>query len=159
MSTVYHPFQRVSVCFFLPGPWGVCAFKHTGSEGISRWLVMTSMSPLKQEPKHPTILCPPPRHSQLCRWVSKESTHGAHTHTHTHTRTHARTHTHTHTHTPARTHAHTHTHTCWFLWFTGTFHRRNGFYTVQTVCAIALHQRFSIPVLAPHRSTYFSCLS
>ncbi len=36
-------------------------------------------------------------------------------------------------------HAHTHTHTCWFLWFTGTFHRRNGFYTVQAVCAIALH--------------------
>jgi len=34
---------------------------------------------------------------------------------------------------------HTHTHTCWFLWFTGTLHRRNGFYTVQTVCAIALH--------------------
>ncbi len=33
----------------------------------------------------------------------------------------------------------THTHTCWFLWFTGTFHRRNGFYTVQAVCAIALH--------------------
>ncbi len=29
------------------------------------------------------------------------------------------------------THSHTHTHTCWFLWFTGTFHRRNGFYTVQ----------------------------
>ncbi len=28
---------------------------------------------------------------------------------------------------------------CWFLWFTGTFHRRNGFYTVHTVCAIALH--------------------
>ncbi len=34
---------------------------------------------------------------------------------------------------------HTHTHTRWFLWFTGTFHRRNGFYTVQAVCAIALH--------------------
>ncbi len=33
------------------------------------------------------------------------------------------------------THTHTHTHTCWFLWFTGTLHRRNGFYTVQTVCA------------------------
>ncbi len=33
----------------------------------------------------------------------------------------------------------THTHTRWFLWFTGTFHRRNGFYTVQAVCAIALH--------------------
>ncbi len=28
---------------------------------------------------------------------------------------------------------------CCFLWFTGTFHRRNGFYTVQAVCAIALH--------------------
>ncbi len=33
----------------------------------------------------------------------------------------------------------THTHTRWFLWFTETLHRRNGFYTVQTVCAIALH--------------------
>ncbi len=57
------------------------------------------------------------------------------------TRTHARTHTHTHTHTDTHTHthAHTHTHTCWFLWFMGTLHRRNGFYTVQTVCAIALH--------------------
>ncbi len=31
------------------------------------------------------------------------------------------------------------TQTCCFLWFTGTLHRRNGFYTVQTVCAIALH--------------------
>ncbi len=41
--------------------------------------------------------------------------------------------THTHTHT------HTHTKTCWFLWLTGTFHRRNGFYTVQTVFSIALH--------------------
>ncbi len=26
-----------------------------------------------------------------------------------------------------------------FLWFTGTLHRRNGFYTVKTACAIALH--------------------
>ncbi len=34
---------------------------------------------------------------------------------------------------------HTHTHTCWFLWFMGTLHRRNGFYTEQIVCAIALH--------------------
>ncbi len=57
-----------------------------------------------------------------------------HTHTHTHTRTH------THTHTRAHTHTHTRqTHTCWFLWFTGTLHRRNGCYTVQAVCAIALH--------------------
>ncbi len=46
---------------------------------------------------------------------------------------------HTHTHTHTHTLSHTHTHTCWFLCFTGTFHRRNGFYTVQAVCAIALH--------------------
>ncbi len=49
------------------------------------------------------------------------------------------THTDTATATDTHTHTHTHTHTCWFLWFTGTLHRRNGFYTVQTVCAIALH--------------------
>ncbi len=42
-------------------------------------------------------------------------------------------------HINTRTHTRTHTHRCWFLWFTGTFHRRNGFYTVQAVCAIALH--------------------
>ncbi len=24
-----------------------------------------------------------------------------------------------------------------FLWFTGTLHKRNGFYTVQTVCVIS----------------------
>ncbi len=79
-------------------------------------------------------------------------THLTHTHlTHTHTQTTHTTHTHTthptHTHTPhtppTHTHTHhthtTHTHTCWFLWFTGTLHRRNGFYTVQAVCAIALH--------------------
>ncbi len=70
-------------------------------------------------------------------------THTPHTHAHTHhTHTHTDTHTHTHTHTRTHTHTHTHTphtHTCWFLWFTGTFHRRNGFYTVQAVCAIALH--------------------
>ncbi len=71
------------------------------------------------------------------------------THTHTYTRTHERTHatharTHTRTahtpHTYTHTHAHTHTHThvvFYGLW--GTLHRRNGFYTVQTVCAIALH--------------------
>ncbi len=43
------------------------------------------------------------------------------------------------THSLTHTHTHTHTHTCWFLWFMGTLHRRNGFYTEQTVCAIALH--------------------
>ncbi len=52
------------------------------------------------------------------------------------------THSHTRTHTLTLTH--THTHTCWFLWFTGTFHRRNGFYTVQAVCAIALHLNLAL---------------
>ncbi len=59
-----------------------------------------------------------------------------HTHTHTpHTVTHTQhtRHTHTHTRTHARTHAHTHT--CWFLWFTGTLHRRNGFlYCTSCMC-------------------------
>ncbi len=30
-----------------------------------------------------------------------------------------------------------HTHTGLFLWIVGTFHRHNGFYTVQTVFSIA----------------------
>ncbi len=64
-----------------------------------------------------------------------------HTVTHRHTQTHTDTHRHTDTHTLSLslTHTHTHTHTCWFLRFTGTFHRRNGCYTVQAVCAIDLH--------------------
>ncbi len=38
------------------------------------------------------------------------------------------------------THTHTHTHThVGFPCFMGTFHRRNGFYTVQTVYSIPLH--------------------
>ncbi len=37
-------------------------------------------------------------------------------------------------------HTHTHTHTRWFL---GTFHKRNGFYTVQTVYDIALQQPYT----------------
>ncbi len=41
------------------------------------------------------------------------------------------------------THTHTHTHCC-FLWFTGTLHSRNGFYTVQAVCAIALHLNLAL---------------
>ncbi len=86
-------------------------------------------------------------------WKTIQNTHththtANHTHTHTHSHyTHSHTHTHTHTHshthskslTHSHSHTHTHTHTCWFLWFTGTLHRRNGFYTVQAVCAIALH--------------------
>ncbi len=39
-------------------------------------------------------------------------------------------------HQNEHTHTHTHTHTRSFLWKVGTSHRRNGFYTVQTVCAI-----------------------
>ncbi len=37
------------------------------------------------------------------------------------------------------TQTHTHTHACCFLWVPGNLHRHNGFNTVQTVCAIALH--------------------
>ncbi len=44
-------------------------------------------------------------------------------------------------------HARTHAHTRWFLLFTGTLHRRKGFYTVQTVCAFALHLPYK---LSPH---------
>ncbi len=53
-------------------------------------------------------------------------------------RQHSHTHLHSRTHTLAHSHAHTRTRTV-FLWFTGTLHRRNGFYTVQAVCAIVLH--------------------
>ncbi len=74
------------------------------------------------------------------------------THTHTHiyiyTHTYIHTYIHAYMHTYTHTHTHTHTHTCCFLWFTGTFHRRNGFYTVQAVGAIALHPT---PKLSPHR--------
>ncbi len=75
---------------------------------------------------------------QLLMNHSESVWHRCNTHTHTHARTHmhthARTHAHTHKHTHTHTNTHTHTHTCWLLWFTGTLHRRNGFYTVQTVC-------------------------
>ncbi len=65
---------------------------------------------------------------------------------HTHTHTHARTETHRDAHAQRRTCTETHTHarTHWFLWFTGTLHRHNGFYTVQTVCAIALHLNLAL---------------
>ncbi len=43
---------------------------------------------------------------------------------------------HTHTHT------HTNTDTCLFFVNCGTLHRRNGFYTVQTVYSIALQQPY-----------------
>ncbi len=46
-------------------------------------------------------------------------------------------HTHTHTHTLS------HTHTYLFLWIVGTLHRCNGYYTVQTVFSISLHQPYT----------------
>ncbi len=65
---------------------------------------------------------------QFAIWVTLSHTHS---HTHTHTLTHnSFSHTLTHTHTLAHV---------GFPCFMGTFHRRNGFYTVQSVCAIALH--------------------
>ncbi len=70
-------------------------------------------------------------------WSAKpEHTHSlslSHTHTHTHTHTLSLTHTHTHTLT------HTHKERVWSAILVGTLHRRNGFYTVQTVFSIALH--------------------
>ncbi len=45
----------------------------------------------------------------------------------------------TYIHLQTHTHTHTHTHTR----FTGTLYRRNGFFTVQTVCAIALHLTYT----------------
>ncbi len=41
------------------------------------------------------------------------------------------------------------THMCWFLWLTGTLYRRNGFYTVQSVFSITLHN--PTLKLIPHR--------
>ncbi len=55
------------------------------------------------------------------------------------------THTpHTHPHRP-----HTHTHTCWFLWFTGTFHRRNGFILYKLY--VLLPYTYPTPKLSPLR--------
>ncbi len=74
-----------------------------------------------------TALAPERRPARLTSWHHRSSTrptHGTADCTHG---THASTHTHTHTHTRL------------FLWIVGTFHRRNGFYTVQTVFSIALH--------------------
>ncbi len=53
--------------------------------------------------------------------------------------------------TLVRMHLFTHTQTRWFLWFTGTFHRRNGSYSVQTVCAIALHLNLALTVYFPSK--------
>ncbi len=53
---------------------------------------------------------------------------------------------------PHKPHKHAHTHTL-VLWFTGTLHRRNGFYTVTTVCAIALHP--ALHTFNVHSHCYF----
>ncbi len=47
------------------------------------------------------------------------------------------------------THTHTHTHTCWFLWFTGTFHRQNGFILYKLY--VLLPYTYPTPKLSPHR--------
>ncbi len=64
---------------------------------------------------------------------------------------------------PGYKRTHTHTHTRWFLWFTGTLHRRNGFYTVQTVCAIALHLNLALTgdcaLLLSHSVWFISVLN
>ncbi len=70
-------------------------------------------------------------------WTSSFKCASSNTHTHTRAGTHARAHAHTHTRARTHTHAHIHTHTY------------VGFYTVQTVCAIALHPPTT--KLSPHR--------
>ncbi len=45
--------------------------------------------------------------------------------------------------TCAHTHTHTHTHRRLFLLIVGTPHKCNGFYTVQTIFSITLHQGYS----------------
>ncbi len=53
------------------------------------------------------------------------------------------------THTHSHTHSHTHTHTVWSAILVGTPHRRNGFYTVQTVFSITL--RLNLPLTGNSR--------
>ncbi len=58
------------------------------------------------------------------------------------------------------------THTRLFLWKVGTLHRRNGFYTVLTVCAIVLHLNlpltgdcaFQLSPKKPHSVWFISVL-
>ncbi len=55
------------------------------------------------------------------------------------------------------TQIHNTTHTHLFLWNVGTSHRCNAFYTVQTVCAIALHLNLD-PPKKPHSVWFISVL-
>ncbi len=103
--------------------------------------------------RHPTPLARCLTHSSIRLSVSRAPFLSTNTlprltqRTHTHTHTRARTHTHT------RARARTHTHTRWFLWFTGTFHRRNGFYTVKLY--VLLTYTYPTPKLSPHRRRAF----
>ncbi len=45
--------------------------------------------------------------------------------------------------------SHTHTHTRWFLWFMGTFHRRNVFFLYKLY--VLLPYTYPTPKLSPHR--------
>ncbi len=50
---------------------------------------------------------------------------------------------------------HTHIHTYLHLWFMGTLHRRNSFYTVQTVFSVALHQPNFLNFMKHHLICFF----
>ncbi len=119
----------------------------TGARGQTTWTLN-----LNTADTHTLTAAAP--HTQVTHTHTLSHTHthrDTHTHTHTHTLTAAAPHTQV-THTLSLTHTHTlgieraintHTHTVWHMWFTGTLHRRNGFYTVQTVCAITLNQPYT----------------
>ncbi len=47
-----------------------------------------------------------------------------------------------------------HTHTRWFLWFMGTLHRCNGFYTEQTVFSITYFYFLTITITHTHALTH-----
>jgi len=51
---------------------------------------------------------------------------------------------------------HTHAHTqVWFTIFVGTLHRRNDFYSVQTVYSISLHYPYSLNLTYPSQKTFY----
>ncbi len=139
VSTKWHEEQKCIMRFSTLFMWG---------KAICMISMQTHITPTHKQGAHSQI-----RHRTNAQlpivWFPHSHTHAhTHAHTHTHTHTHTQSHTHTHTHN-THTHTHTHTHTTHththshthmsFLWKVGTSHRRNGFYTVQTVCAIALH--------------------
>ncbi len=56
-------------------------------------------------------------------------------------------------HPPRQTHGHAHAHTRCFLWLTSILHRRNGFYTVQSIFSITLH--LNLPLTGNFVQFYF----